>query len=403
MKRLSKYDGVHEKAIKQRSITPDTYKKESEFQDTTLIKVPVKGTSVTVEDFFYIDNYQHKGSKTSNVSHFGINTYNNELIKVLEEYNSTVKKDKLLELKSISAVLNQKDKVVDNITTLQTTAETLLTEFEKTCLNSAISHLKNTAAKTVLVDVFARDVDNTIIIQKSKPETHTVVLFQQNNKFLVIDPSNASFSRILVGVNKDIVICPTDKLQIYKPLGQTGPNPYDWRDCIDIAVKLAFNLNTNFKLGLDNIKVNQLTHSNGLAKCDVIDYVSLKESASIKEVTNQKVIYSKLPKLIEEFPIREKQSSEVKEEKKVTTLLKYIDNTFSKLTLKVQELDLYHYNDDTQKMFQKLLSTSFPYTEYNNAIKEFTLFTYGMCDMVGEQTKLLGNELNAIDKLCDGV
>ena len=90
-KRLSKYDSVHEKATKQRSITPDTYK-ESEFQDTTLIKVPVKGTSVTVEDFFYIDNYQHKDSKTSNVSHFGINTYNDELIKVLEEYNITVKK-----------------------------------------------------------------------------------------------------------------------------------------------------------------------------------------------------------------------------------------------------------------------------------------------------------------------
>lgn len=397
----SKYYDIHEKAIKQRSITPETYRGDkAKFIECEVLSVDQ--TNLVKDELFYVDYYQYKDSITSHVMHFGINTYSEILIKELEKYNF-VKKGKLLELKSISGVLSQKDKAIENITTLDKTAKSLLTEFEKNCVNNAILHLKNTAAKTVLVDVFARDADNNIIIQKSEPETHTVVLFQQNNKFLVIDPSNASFSRILVGVSEDIIICPTDKLQIYKPLGQTGPNPDNWRDCIDVAVKIAFNLNTNFKLGLDNIKINQLTSQNGLVKYDIIDYASLKESPSIKEVTNQKVIYSKLPKLIEEFPIREKQSSEVKQEKKVTTLLKYIDNAFSKLALKVQELDLYHYNDDTQKTFQKLLSIPCHYTEYNKVIEEFTLFTHEICDTVGEQTKLLGNELSSIDKLCDGV
>ena len=386
MKRSSKYDDIHKEAIKKRSITPDTY----------------KGVEFSEDAIFYIDEYQYKGSVTSYVMHFGINTYRDILIEELEKYN-TVKKDKLLELKSISGVLSQKDKAIENITALDKTAKNLLTEFEKVCVNNAILHLKNTQAKTVLVDVFARDADNNIIIQKSEPETHTVVLFQQNNKFLVIDPSNASFSRILVGVNEDIIICPTDKLQIYKPFGKTGPNPDNWRDCIDVAVKIAFNLNTNFKLGLDNIKINQLTSQNGLVKYDIIDYASLKDSPSIKEVTNQKVIYSKLPKLIEEFPMRVKQSSEVRQEKKVTTLLKYADNAFSKLAQKVSELDLYHYNDDTQKTFQKLLSTPYHYAEYNNAIHDFTSFTHQICNTIGEQTELLGKEFESIDKCCDGV
>ena len=71
MKRISKYDEIHSKTIKDRSITPDTYR-GGEFNIT---KINISESEVLEQELFYVDQYQYKDSQKSHVSHFGINIY----------------------------------------------------------------------------------------------------------------------------------------------------------------------------------------------------------------------------------------------------------------------------------------------------------------------------------------
>ena len=99
--------------------------------------------------------------------------------------------------------------------------------------------------KTVLVDVFERAKEKTGLIDITK--THTVVLYNTGSKILVIDPNNPQFSSHLANFSEQIetTCTPNNLYKIYSRPDNTitGYAKVLWRDCVDIAVKLAFGFN----------------------------------------------------------------------------------------------------------------------------------------------------------------
>ena len=147
-----------------------------------------------------------------------------------------------------------------------------LHEIEKVLVNEAKAYLATKASaenlltnrtllhpnNVVLVDIFVRETDT---IKKAKegnlPETHTIVLFKQkDNEMLLIDPSQVSFSSdlkvSLANILGNTVEVHTYQGQILYGTGgkKTGYDdlmmqqfPHQHRDCVDIAVKIGFELN----------------------------------------------------------------------------------------------------------------------------------------------------------------
>ena len=105
-------------------------------------------------------------------------------------------------------------------------------------------------------------------MKDEKPETHTIVLYMYTKKIIVIDPSNPDFSkhltvnniRLFRGDEEHIEIIAPLKQKIYTPANKDniGPNPDQYRDCIDIALKIAFGLNQWH----DPIDLNDITSFN---------------------------------------------------------------------------------------------------------------------------------------------
>jgi hypothetical protein len=139
----------------------------------------------------------------------------------------------------------------------------ILHPLEKSILTEAIEHLSSTGgvggARTVLVDIFERTSGHPINVDPSSghPITHTVVLYKDTNEILVVDPSNFLYSSHLSNTdfNSELAVhTPTlppiktlhKKIEIYKPYAppktkaQTGHVFDQYRDCTDVAVKLAF-------------------------------------------------------------------------------------------------------------------------------------------------------------------
>lgn len=135
-------------------------------------------------------------------------------------------------------------------------------------IRNAIDCLKTLKNKSVLIDIFARNDDGSIIMKDEKPETHTIVLYMYTKKIIVIDPSNPDFSkhltvnniRLFRGDEEHIEIIAPLKQKIYTPANKDniGPNPDQYRDCIDIALKIAFGLNQWH----DPIDLNDITSFN---------------------------------------------------------------------------------------------------------------------------------------------
>ena len=286
MKSSSKYEVMHEKAAKQRSITPETYRGDRVKFVKSTIKSLVQKDSIE-DEFFYVDQYQYKDNKTSSVLHFGINTYIEGLQKELDEHNK-LQKD-ISESKLTSNTNNHK----------AVSQNTSLTQYESILLEEALKYL-TTSAKTVLVDVFERDKAGVI----SSLETHTAVLYNntKTGKVFVIDPSNPQFSSHIANFDPCIEVEYSDRIKIYQPpanaseKGLVGPEINQWRDCVDIAVKIAFGLS------------------------DTLGFNSLKEtlySDSLLSISNSYKINDSIPDQIQEkgfvkIPLRIQQKSNLK-------------------------------------------------------------------------------------------
>ena len=331
--------------LEERSITPRTHK-ERDFGASELNGLI---NSDATRGDYYIDKYEHKDSSDAvihKVLRFGINHYQDNLHRILTNFNTiTAAKlnsaDKLDKLsRTDQGSNNNTSEAIQEMQELKNANQ--LTDTEKKLTTEAISYLNsNSNSNTVLLDIFARNSQDGEIKFKDKsdvPEIHTVVLYKQQsssglNDFLVIDPSNAMFSRVLAGANDHIRLCLAKKFQVYSKCrnGVTSSKLDEWRDCVDIAVKLSFHLNKN----QDEIALTEWT--DGTNSCKVINYKSLVNSWSVKEVTNNVGMYGKLPSQIEEETVRSKQSSDVQQNKYITCYLKVLKEQKERIDDKLQE------------------------------------------------------------------
>jgi hypothetical protein len=148
--------------------------------------------------------------------------------------------------------------------------------------------LLNGNTRTALVDILERDTEGKITLSENgKVKTHTVLLYKNpstikgNEEIIVIDPSSIAFSAHLSGLSNNSefqknfpkqvkISTPGGKLQIYKP--KEAPGPDVSRDCIDIAVKLAFGLNTKPQ----NFSIQPIGDSltNAIKAVDIVQHIS---------------------------------------------------------------------------------------------------------------------------------
>lgn len=425
----------HITEISKRSITPDTHKSrtlvvdEKEFVNFKLLdkqEIITKEVSLDIEENlmtqkeeldhqFYVDEYQYKGSKTSNVLHFGINIFYNNLEERLFIHDKIVKAEFLKTNKKIVAgselgsVINQEKVLKAN--EYKEDSKKLLTDFEKDIFKQASNYLNSSPeTHTVLIDIFARHDKEGVynenharqgekyakgdikITLEGYRETHTVVLYKQGDKYLVIDPSNPTFSTILVGVDDQIRVCFNSKLQIYKPLSETGAERGDWRDCVDIAVKLAFNININPpQIKLQNTNQAEIYF-------ETIDYESLRNISSVKEITNQQTVYKQLPTALEKNVWRIKQSSDIIEQKKMTVVFKVLNNAYAQIEDKLSKLDLYESQNSIDKNKSNFYKQTYSPKEYKDAIVQSYNFIKDLYKETGMgEVQLLGMEFNNIE------
>ena len=264
-------------------------------------------------DDFFVEEYTHVDSTSSvvksHVLRFGINSYVHQGIQPPNLLSTPGAKS------SISSG-NPKQKLAALVTECQAFSSQCITPQEKYLCETAISYLNNpsTTEVAVVLDIFVRNPDGSIKYEQktdpsnsgqvlSVPETHSVVLYKQSNStgsndFLVIDPSNSSFSYILTTTHPDLKLCfSIDPIKIYKANGPTGPGLDQWRECVDAAVKIGF--------GLAYHKDKILVDAQGIAA------ESLMQSVSVQEVSNNcKSDSLCLPKVVQELPARSLQSSD---------------------------------------------------------------------------------------------
>lgn len=135
-----------------------------------------------------------------------------------------------------------------------------------------------------------------------RPSMHTVVLYKkllENGKhdIIVIDPSNFKFSKDLSKLGETLqhdalnkIDIPDNKTQIYKKPQdkEPGPNYDQYRDCIDIAVKLAFGFNVK-EIGQGTVKnygvVKEISNQKDIDK----DIIEDKLPVRIKQASNQEI------------------------------------------------------------------------------------------------------------------
>ena len=160
-------------------------------------------------------------------------------------------------------------------------------------------------AQTVLVNIFERVNGEAFKIDAATkhPLTHTIVLYKtaDNGKVLVIDPSNflfsshlsnTEFNQALSSIKLPTIETIHKRIQIYTPdkaIG-IGSAPDKYRDCSDIAVKLAFGFN------VQPIKA--------------FDEGSIKTHPVVVRISNNNLI-NPMEIIPEKIPARIKQTSDI--------------------------------------------------------------------------------------------
>ncbi len=193
---------------------------------------------------------------------------------------------------------------------------------EMRAIDTALEHLVASGSKTVIVDILARDKGTLKILPSGKYESHSVLLYKDPavSDVYIIDPNNSKYSwhiansevQLLVRAKGFARIVAYDKiLQIYTPAEDTGPAPGQYRDCIDISVKLAFGFNLSSKsVVITNLATHPIvTAVSNLPSVDkeFKDFgfsVRVKQSSDISVVTrfnNVKHLIDKKIKMIGEW------------------------------------------------------------------------------------------------------
>jgi hypothetical protein len=177
----------------------------------------------------------------------------------------------------------------------------------------------------------------------SLPETHTVVLFKNSEKqFIIIDPSNSSFSKHLSTNTKLIsdeleILTLQKELRIYEQDKQvgTGPSASQYRDCIDIAVKIAFGLN----------------------KIQELDINKIEQTITVQEVTNQKEINENIV-LAKEVITRIRQASDSDIREKFNKFSTYINKQLKSFSIYPKEGSIKLSESLQEKYIEELIKIS---------------------------------------------
>jgi hypothetical protein len=342
---------VQKIGLHKRSVTP-----------TTLEKVIFDDSE---ENLFYKEIYKYKNNTTV---HFAIRDLN------IKDFNFSEEKDfkDFRGNKEKLSMSGKTEKFKIEVNKIQ------LNSFEKNLLKDAVNDLlSDDSKKTVLLDIFARTNGEIKLDNEGNIETHTVVLYKnppinidEKYEIVVIDPSNFRFSSHLANpVNFNFIKnekfaginVSYDNKQIYTPGKLTGSNPNQYRDCIDIAIKIAFGINTKPNIDLAN-----------LAKLD-----------AIQEITNQQEINLNLP-FNSNVIARIKQATDNDIRKLTNKLLVNIDKQTKSISVyqDLEELilnknyktfdNLYYKPDDYKKGISDLLelncSNDKIFDEYKNKI-----------------------------------
>lgn len=373
--------------MKQRSITPDTHKSRTmvknqeelgsfNLSNIKPISLYIEDSSSQIEELkdqsegnmieqidtsssdclYYVDEYQYKDTPTSHVLHFGINTSRKALKQEIQEHNDKVKKN-LQEAKVASTISNTKSNQEEKIECLKQykdESKLTITIVEKNLVQKAIDYLDNNMQKTALVEVFERDQSGKV---KKGLGTHTVVLYKQAEDYLVIDPSNTEFSDILIGASDRIITCFDKKLQIYKPQEETGYQPKCFRDCIDIAIKLAFQFN----------KYDSLIELIQYGELKTISAMSLKNHIAVESITNQQEVSNFFPKILGAAPARAKQSSDIIESQKVSLYIKLLKQNNTVFEYKKENTIFTHQKNKLIKESSDYMDNSISKTDLNHA------------------------------------
>lgn len=187
----------------------------------------------------------------------------------------------------------------------------------------------------VLVDIFDR---SSGIINDGNNQSHTIALWKKkNNELVLIDPSQKSYSEHLVeplklklGININTLGYKTlYGVAAYKPNDKTdysdylNPNPKP-RDCVDIAVKVAFELNEQQKIQGD---------------------LQIAENNMLEQLSNEPKLATHLTKL-GGIVIRELQSSNFHDRSEAKLTVKELnDNLINKTIPKINVEKIKNYQN----------------------------------------------------------
>ena len=232
-------------------------------------------------------------------------------------------------------------------------------------LREAIAKLEQKMYQAVLIDIFSRDKEGNIKPDphdREKPDIHTIVLYVQAKEkspkikqIIIIDPTNSDHSthitlkenslRLFLGKTEPIELTPSYKAQPYTipQKGDHGPQPHQYRDCTDIAVKIAFNLNRY---------------------PERIDPKNLDRSEVIFNITNR-LETNQISEKLKSCPFRIKQTSDLSVSRSINSLL----NSANKLNKLCVELNFTGLAKTIDDEITDILQTQHEYQDYLKVTK----------------------------------
>ncbi|MCC2645971.1 MAG: hypothetical protein K0R02_36 [Rickettsiaceae bacterium] len=341
----------------------------------------------------FIDEYMHDKDEIS-VTRFGINTIgmSTEQAQMIESQFIETNISNIVPSSSRSTSSSSSDSGKG-----KNQKQILLHPLEIELLKHTIGYLET--HKVALVDIFARHDNGKIRLQENDstmgeklvPETHTIVLYKNSsNEYVIIDPSNTKHSQHLCsnsarifGNDKVKLVAPTKIFQIYVSGGKetvgVGPNPDQYRDCIDIAVKLAF--------GLEREEGK-------------IDPGKLADIKAVQEVTNQEAINKSLVDIPKDTSFRMKQASDNQIRNNVDILIKAI-NDQKQLIRKYPDLAALEDMLDTR--YSVIIKKTYEYKFYTHEINELSALYSDcailLCKSLNSKSLLLGESIDVKEDL----
>lgn len=302
---------------------------DSEYQGIDLLSEELEGYSITpttfearsydssLNDATYVDQYKFN---TTSVYRFGINVFADTLRPTKDVANHHGSRASSYSNKSgpklIKAVKSIKHEDV-----------------EIEVLQQGINHLfSSPEICSVLVDIIARSGEGLSVDRRGVFETHTVVLYKNpanaagQHSITVIDPSNFAYSahlgnpdiigdatehsapkvaHTLFARSEDglpmIVIIPNAKVKIYQPKKATGLMHEQYRDCVDVAVKLALGFDVAEEasiVSVDELTANVVVQSIANTAIDTHYPTRIKCPVRIKQASDPQIV-----KLLHDFEV----------------------------------------------------------------------------------------------------